>query len=114
MLRDKDGNEIFSGEPTHPGEMLADELEARTLTQKELARVIGVSATFVSELIRGKKSVSLRIALKLEAALGVEAEFWVNAQRNYNRGIAYLNAKNELKLLNVSPDKQQAILRAIA
>ncbi|MBO0935617.1 HigA family addiction module antidote protein [Fibrella sp. HMF5335] len=114
MIRDNNGNEIFSGEPTHPGEMLSDELEARGMTQKELARAIEVSATFVSELVRGKKSVSLRIALKLETALAIDAEFWVNAQRNYNRGIAYLKAKNELKQLNLSPAKQKSLLQAVA
>ena len=114
MLRDKDGTEIFSGEPTHPGEMLADELEARGMTQKELAHDVGVSATFVSELIWGKKNVSLNVALKLEVALEIEAEFWINAQRNYNRGVAYLKAKNELKQLDLSPAKQKSLLQAVA
>ncbi len=114
MLIDSNGNEIFSAQPTHPGEMLADELEARQMTQKEMARLAITSATFISELIRGKKSVSLTMALKLENALGISAEFWLNAQKNYNRSVAYHKAKNELKRLNLSAEKQQILLRAVA
>lgn len=73
------GEEIFAAHPTHPGEMLTDELEARQMSQKQLATQAGVSATFISELIRGKKRVSVGMALKLEAALEVDASFWLNA-----------------------------------
>ena len=73
-----------------------------------------MSATFVSELIRGKKSVSVAMALKLEAVLEIDASFWVNAQRNYNRELAYRKAKRELKRLNVSEAKQRELLKAAA
>lgn len=100
--------------PTHPDEMLADELEARQMTQKQLAEQTGVSATFVSELIRGKKSVLVAMALKLEEVLAIDASFWLNAQRNYNRDVACQKAKKELKRLKVPEVRQQELLKAVA
>lgn len=93
---------------------MAYELEACKLTQKQLAEQLGVSATFVSELIRGKKSVSVAMALKLEAVSEIDASFWLNAQRNYNRDLAYRKAKRELKQLNVPEAKQRELLKAVA
>ncbi|MBO0931231.1 HigA family addiction module antitoxin [Fibrella aquatilis] len=108
------GEEIFPAHPTHPGEMLADELEARNITQKHLAELLGISATFISELIRGKKSVSVAMALKLEQALQIDASFWLNAQRNYNRDMVYHKAKREMKRLNVPEARQKELLKAVA
>lgn len=114
MVLNRKGEEIFAAHPTHPGEMLADELEARQMSQKQLAAQTGVSATFISELLRGKKSVSVVMALKLEAALDIDAFFWLNAQRNYNRDLAYQKAKQELSRLNVPEARQQELLKAVA
>ncbi|MBO0929609.1 helix-turn-helix transcriptional regulator [Fibrella aquatilis] len=51
--------------------------------QKQFAGQLDVSTTFVSKLIRGKKSVSVAMALMLEEALQIDFSFWFNAQRNY-------------------------------
>lgn len=114
MILNRKGEEIFAANPIHPGEMLADELESRQFMQKQLAAQIGVSATFISELIRGKKSVSVAMALKLEEVLGIDASFWLNAQRNYNRDVAYQKARKELNRLNVPEARQQELLKAVA
>jgi len=114
MILNSQGEEIFAAHPTHPGEMLADELEQRAITQKELAEQLDVSATFISELTRGKKSVSVAMALKLEQALQIDASFWLNAQRNYNRDLAYHKAKREMKRLNVPESRQKELLKAVA
>lgn len=114
MTVNSKGEEIFPAHPTHPGQMLADELEARNLTQRQLATLTGCSATFISELIRGKKSVSLSMAVKLEKAIELSAEFWVNAQRQYNRDVIYQKAKRELKRLGLTEAKQRDLLKAVA
>ena len=51
MILNSHGEEIFAAHPAHPGEMVADELDVRKLTQKQVAEQLGVSATFISELI---------------------------------------------------------------
>lgn len=114
MLLDKNGAEIFLGEAIHPGEMLQDELEARSLSQRELAAQVEVSPAFVNALIHGRKSVSVALAMKLEKALEINASFWLNAQRNYNRTLAYQKAKMELEQLHVPAARHAELLRAVA
>ena len=68
----------------HPGEIISDILEERNLTQKELAQRAGVSETFLSEVIHGKKDISKGLAAGLECALEVPHSFWLNLQANYD------------------------------
>ncbi|MEZ4731930.1 MAG: HigA family addiction module antitoxin [Caldilineaceae bacterium] len=69
------------GPPTHPGEMLLEEfLEPLSISQVELARLIGVSYPRVNELIHGKRGMTPDTALRLERLFGMEAQFWLNLQ----------------------------------
>lgn len=67
--------------PTHPGEILLhDFLEPLEMTQVELAKRIKVPVQRVNELVRGKRGMTPDTALRLEAALGMSAQAWLNAQ----------------------------------
>ncbi len=68
----------------HPGETIADILEDRNLTQKELAQRANVSETFLSDVIHGKKDISKGLAKGLEYALDIPSSFWLNLQANYD------------------------------
>lgn len=68
----------------HPGETISDILEERKITQKELAQRAGVSESFLSDVIHGKKDISKKLAAGLEYALGVPSSFWLNLQANYD------------------------------
>lgn len=69
------------GPPTHPGKMLLEEfLVPLNMTQRELAKKIGVSYPRVNELIHGKRGMTPDTALRLERFLGMEAQFWLNLQ----------------------------------
>ena len=67
----------------HPGEVLAEELEARAMTQRSLARAIGRPEQVINEIVRGRKGITAETALQLSEALGISAEFWMNLQSNY-------------------------------
>lgn len=68
--------------PTHPGEMLrVDYLRDYGLTAAGLASAIGVSRQSVNELLRGRRAVSARMALRLGKLFGNAPAFWLNAQR---------------------------------
>ena len=69
----------------HPGETLAEVLEDREMTQKELSIRTGMSEKHISTVINGQKNISSSFAKKLEYALGIETEFWMNLQANYER-----------------------------
>ncbi len=77
-------NNLTSSELIHPGEMIKDEIMARGLTQKELARQMGVSYTVFNEILNGKRAVTTEYALMLEAALGTKASIWIGLQAEYD------------------------------
>lgn len=68
----------------HPGEMIKDEIVARSLTKKDLAQQMGVSYTVFNEILNGKRPVTTEYALLLEAALGTNANIWLGLQAEYN------------------------------
>ena len=81
-------NNLNPSNPIHPGEMIKDEIEYRGISQKALAKEIGVPASVLNEVLNGKRSVTTEYALLLEAALGIEADLWLRLQADYNKQIA--------------------------
>lgn len=77
-------NNLLPYEPSHPGELIREELDARHLTQAAFAQIIGVKASLLNEIIKGKRGVNPEMALRLEAAWEVPANFWLNLQREYD------------------------------
>ena len=60
-------------QPTHPGEALKDELEYRGISQRGLAKEIGISYSAFNEMLNGKRPLSPELAMMMEAILGVDA-----------------------------------------
>jgi HTH-type transcriptional regulator/antitoxin HigA len=63
-----------------PGDVLAEQIEARGWSQADLARRLNRSPKMVSEMISGKNPVEPDTALALERVLGVRAEIWTNLE----------------------------------
>jgi addiction module HigA family antidote len=77
-------NHLLPAEPTHPGEVLKDELDARGLTQTELARLTGRPLQTINMIINGRKGISAETALDLERALPeIPADFWLQLDLRY-------------------------------
>lgn len=74
--------------PIHPGEILADELEAIAISGTELARIIEVPANRVTQIIAGKRAVSADTALRLSQYFGTTPDFWLNLQKIYELDLA--------------------------
>ena len=67
--------------PVPPGEILLREfLEPLEITQAAFAKRIGVTAARLSEIIHGKRPITMDTALRLERALGMKAESWLRMQ----------------------------------
>jgi len=66
-----------------PGRTIKNELEARGWKQREFAQVIGRPVQYVSDLVRGKRMLTVSAARELEAALGPSAEFWLGLETHY-------------------------------
>ena len=79
---------VFSGLPIPPGEILGEELEARGMTQKELAARLDRPAQAINEIINAKKAITPDTAIGLEKALGIPAHFWNNLEADYRMTLA--------------------------
>lgn len=67
-----------------PGEYLAEEIEARGISQKELAMRMGRPVNTVNEIINGKKVITAETALQLETVMPeISARFWLNLETDY-------------------------------
>ena len=85
---DKIANNLTPFEPTHPGELIRDELESLGMKQSKLAEQIGVSPSLLNEVINEKRGVNTELALLLEASIGVPADVWLKLQADYNMQVA--------------------------
>lgn len=86
---------------THPGEVLKDELKARDIRQKDFAQDIDMQPTMLNEVIKGKRSVTADIALLLEEALDIPADFWLHFQDQYELDQARIRDRNTQKLQRI-------------
>jgi|SRR5450755_3654178 addiction module HigA family antidote len=67
--------------PTSPGSILLREfLEPLGITQSAFAKHIGITNARLSEIIHGKRPVTMDSALRFERALGFSAESWLRMQ----------------------------------
>jgi HTH-type transcriptional regulator/antitoxin HigA len=66
-----------------PGEILLEELEARNLSQSDFAIRLNRPLETVSEIIKGKKSITPESANDIAAALGTSPELWLGLQEDY-------------------------------
>lgn len=74
--------------PVHPGRVLADEMRARGLAANALALALRVPANRLTDIVRGKRAVSVETALRLGRYFGTSAAFWVNLQAQHDLAVA--------------------------
>lgn len=68
----------------HPGSILKEELMERGISQKDFAKMISMQPSHLSEIIKGKRSITKPVADKLETVLGIPSIDWVNLQIGYD------------------------------
>lgn len=90
---DQDGKALKSPDLFHPGYILKEEIEARGIAKKDFAELLNILPTHLSEIFAGKRSISARMALRLETALEISAGFWLRMQAEF-----------DLKLAETEPD----------
>jgi addiction module HigA family antidote len=83
----------------HPGEHLAEELEALDMSAAELARKLGVPTNRVTQILNGTRSVTGDTALRLAHFFGTSAQFWLNLQNLYDLRLAQKKAGKSVKAL---------------
>lgn len=70
--------------PIHPGEVLADELDALGLSARAFAEKLAVPANRIAAILRGRRAVTADTALRLSHYFGTSAKFWLNLQQSYD------------------------------
>lgn len=97
----KTTNQIIPAYATHPGAMLLDEIEANDYIQTDFAKLIGLKKSQLNEIIKGKRDINAELALLFQQALGIDADFWMEAQKNYDLDKAKIEAKNKFRLESI-------------
>jgi len=106
-------NDIVLKESFHPGEFIKDELEAREMKQQVLANKMEIAKNVLSEIIHGKRNLTPFLALKLETALGINAEFWMKLQVNYDINLIRNQYSNLIEKTKVSSNKKAKLSSAV-
>ena len=71
--------------PPHPGEIVKTLcLEPLGLSVTEAAKALGVSRKTLSNILKGRSSISPEMAVRLSIAFDTTAESWMNQQTQYD------------------------------
>ena len=79
-----------------PGTTLKETLEAKGLSQADLALRSGLAEKTVSQIINGIAPLSYETAEKLELVLGITARFWNARERSYREALVRLEEMDRL------------------
>ncbi len=89
--------DAFPDVAIHPGEYLAEEIEARGISQTELARRMGRPLNVINEIVNGKKAITAETALQLEEVMPeIQARFWLNLETDYQLTRALVNRRTKV------------------
>ncbi len=83
----------------HPGEHLAEELEALKMSAAALARRLEVPTNRVTGILNGQRAITGDTALRLAHFFGTSAEFWLNLQNLYELRLAEAKTGKAIKKL---------------
>ncbi len=90
--------------PTHPGEILKEELEERGLLPTHLAHALDVPENRITQIIAGKRGVTGDTALRLGHYFGTGAQIWMNLQSQYELALARRNSGTDIAKLPKAPE----------
>src|SRR6056297_1255489 len=76
-------NELL--DPITPGEVLREDfMEPMEISINQLSRDLAVPPNRISEIVNGKRAITADTALRLERYFGIEAQFWLNLQTEFD------------------------------
>ena len=80
-----------------PGMTIREQLDNRSMSQKEFASRMDMSEKHISRLINGKVELSHDVALRLESVLGIPAKFWNNLEALYRENEARVREELDME-----------------
>jgi addiction module HigA family antidote len=97
--------------PIHPGEILDDELKEIGVSAAGLARILGVPANRISQIMAGKRAISADTALRLARYFGTTPDLWMNLQKTYELDLARQQVGETLRHIPQRPSAVTAASR---
>lgn len=87
----------------HAGEYIKDELEARRMTQKELATLTGIQTSILNDIIRGRRNVTAEQSVLIGKAMEIDDTFFYDMQKKYDIDCARIsrNVAEQLAAMKV-------------
>jgi addiction module HigA family antidote len=85
--------------PIHPGEHLAEELEALSMSAAEIARKLEVPTNRITNILNGRRAITGDTALRLAHFFGTSAQLWLNLQSLYDIRLAEQKTGRTIKAL---------------
>lgn len=83
----------------HPGEHLAEQLEALEMSAAELARQLNVPTNRVTSIVNGQRAITGDSALRLGHYFGNNPQFWLNLQAMYDLRLAQAKTGDDIAAL---------------
>ena len=83
----------------HPGEHLAEQLEALDISAAELGRRLQVPGNRISQIVSGHRNITGDTALRLGHFFGTSPQFWLNLQATYDLRVAEAKTGATIKSL---------------
>ena len=72
-------------DPITPGEILREDfMEPLGISINQISRDLSVPPNRISEIVNGKRAITADTSLRLQCYCGVEAQFWLNLQTEYD------------------------------
>ena len=69
----------------HPGQILLEEfIQPLGITQYRVAKDAGIPQPTMTQLVKGRRAVSVENAVRLGLYFGTTPEFWLNLQTDYD------------------------------
>lgn len=84
----------------HPGEHLAEQLDALEMSAAELSRHLGVPANRITAILNGQRAITGDTALRLGHFFENSPQFWLNLQALYDLRTAEEKIGGEVEALH--------------
>jgi len=97
-------------DPITPGEILREDfMEPLGISINQLSRDLDVPPNRISEIVNGKRAITADNALRLQQYFGVQAQFWLNLQSEYDLRIVGRKIWNDLEKRIIPVKNPQAL-----
>lgn len=88
-------------------EQISKQLEKEKLTRSKLARILGVSRSYISQLLNGKPNLRLRTLFKVSYALGLRPKINLQLGTTLQRQEYVIEKRNvyqyQIRRININP-----------